>query len=301
MHTSALGPFTVSRLTLGTGRLASSGSGRSISAVARLLDTATDLGINLIDTADSYASGECERLLGRALVGRRDKFIICSKAGYTFCPYPWLGATGASIIKQLIHRTRGRQDFGAARIRRSLEASLLRLRVTTLDLFLLHTPSVTDLENPALLEVLQEAQQAGRIRAWGVSCQDPVVVQMATKIAGCQVFQLPVNPFEPSLPPEVLASLAQNKKGIMANRVFLSGDLLRLGGTGLSQQHLLDQLSRRANCTLSALLLQFADTQPGVSTVLTGTTQPTHLQQNASSLHLPLPPAVLSEMRSIFI
>ena len=76
MHTSALGPFTVSRLTLGTGRLASSGSGRSISAVARLLDTATDLGINLIDTADSYASGECERLLGRALVGRRDKFII---------------------------------------------------------------------------------------------------------------------------------------------------------------------------------------------------------------------------------
>src|SRR5580692_7208676 len=69
---------------LGTGRLASVSGGISRADAGRLIGVAEDCGINLIDTADSYAQGECEKIIGAALQGKRGKFILTTKAGHSF-------------------------------------------------------------------------------------------------------------------------------------------------------------------------------------------------------------------------
>lgn len=91
MEMRALGGQRVSMLGLGTGRLASLGAGYSRAQAAECLAAAAESGLNLIDTADSYGSGDCERLLGRLLADLRHPFLLSTKSGYTYCRLPaWL-------------------------------------------------------------------------------------------------------------------------------------------------------------------------------------------------------------------
>ena len=85
---------------LGTGRLGSVAGGISRAEAARLLGAAEDCGVNLIDTADSYAQGGCERIIGAALRGKRGKFIIATKAGYCFGSV----AGGLRLLKPVARR-----------------------------------------------------------------------------------------------------------------------------------------------------------------------------------------------------
>src|SRR4051794_35201591 len=90
-------------LGLGTGRLASVSAGISRADAARLIDTAADLGVNLIDTADSYAQGWSERLLGDLLRGRRDKFLVTTKAGYCFPDLPCALRLAGPFVKKIVN------------------------------------------------------------------------------------------------------------------------------------------------------------------------------------------------------
>ena len=103
-----------------------------------------DLGLTLIDTAEMYADGESERLVGEAVAGRRDQVFIVSKA------YP--------------------QNASRSRLRSACEASLDRLGTDRLDLYLLHwRGSVPLAETVAAMEGLRED---GLILRWGVSNLD---------------------------------------------------------------------------------------------------------------------------------
>jgi Aldo/keto reductase family len=73
VETSTIAGIDVSQLGLGTSRMASLGSGRSRRDAARLLDTAADLGITFIDTADTYGSTASERWLGEVMQGRQNR------------------------------------------------------------------------------------------------------------------------------------------------------------------------------------------------------------------------------------
>ncbi|GAA2051184.1 aldo/keto reductase [Streptomyces cheonanensis] len=89
---------------------------------AAMLDLAEEAGITQLDTANVYAGGACEEMLGTLLAGRRDRFRIASKAGV-----PHEDARGAAPLS-------------AGALRRSVEGSLRRLRTDRLDLFYLHQP-----------------------------------------------------------------------------------------------------------------------------------------------------------------
>lgn len=119
-------------------------------AVSRLLDTARELGINLIDTAPAY--GCSEERLGRLLTNRHD-WVLCGKAGEEF-------RDGQSYF-----------DFRAAAIRSSVERSLRRLRSDHLDIVLLHSDGNDHavLEQNDGFDALERLRDEGLVRAIGLS------------------------------------------------------------------------------------------------------------------------------------
>ncbi|WP_444984956.1 aldo/keto reductase [Halomonas mongoliensis] len=107
----------------------------------RALQHGLSLGLALIDTAEMYADGGAEEVVGRALLGRRHEAFLVSKV------YPWNAGRDAAIA--------------------ACEASLERLGTDYLDLYLLHWPGEIPLEET--LEAFERLREAGKIRRFGVS------------------------------------------------------------------------------------------------------------------------------------
>jgi aryl-alcohol dehydrogenase-like predicted oxidoreductase len=118
--------------------------------VRQLLDSARELGINLIDTAPAY--GNSEERLGK-LLSDRDAWVLCTKVGEEF-------SGGSSHF-----------DFSAKHTRLSIERSLQRLRTDYLDLVLIHSDGndLSVLEDTDCAATLMELKQQGLIRAIGMS------------------------------------------------------------------------------------------------------------------------------------
>jgi aryl-alcohol dehydrogenase-like predicted oxidoreductase len=133
--------------------------------VTKLLATAKECGINLIDTAPAY--GISERRLGQLLPGLRTDWVICTKVGETF------------------HNQQSNYDFTAEATRTSLEQSLRLLRTDYLDMVLVHCPD-EDLQSLQSTEVLAELarwQQRGHIRAIGASTKTVAAGLFALEVA----------------------------------------------------------------------------------------------------------------------
>jgi aryl-alcohol dehydrogenase-like predicted oxidoreductase len=117
-------------------------------ATARVVDAALDFGINFLDTADVYGSGQSEEFLGKALKGRWNRVVIATKFG----------------SKMDEQRQGARPDY----IRRALEDSLLRLGTERIDLYQLHRPD-PDTPIADTLAALNDLVQAGKVREIGAS------------------------------------------------------------------------------------------------------------------------------------
>ncbi len=116
----------------------------------RIVHTALDAGINFIDTADVYAHGESEQIVGKALKGRRDDIILATK---------FHGAMGDDPNRQ-----------GSSRrwIIRAVEDSLRRLNTDWIDLYQVHRPR-TDTDIEETLGALTDLVHQGKIRYIGAS------------------------------------------------------------------------------------------------------------------------------------
>ncbi|WP_433349380.1 aldo/keto reductase [Micromonospora sp. CA-111912] len=122
----------------------------SVRAVRRALD----LGVTLFDTADTYGAGHGERVLGRALAGRRDEAVIATKWGYTF-DEDARQATG--------------EDPSPEYLRRAVTDSLRRLDTDRIDLYQLHLGDLPVPRAEALLGVCEDLVADGLVRAYGWS------------------------------------------------------------------------------------------------------------------------------------
>ncbi|MEU7974334.1 aldo/keto reductase [Micromonospora sp. NPDC049089] len=123
----------------------------------RTIHRALDLGVTLFDTASNYGAGHSERVLGRALSGRRDDVVIATKFG--------------NVSEERTRRALG-TDASPAFAVRSLEDSLRRLGTDHVDLYQLH---LNDLPVPAaldLVDTLEALVDQGKIRAYGWSTDD---------------------------------------------------------------------------------------------------------------------------------
>lgn len=122
--------------------------------VRDILDGAQDVGVTLLDTADTYGgNGASEELLGAALKGRRDEFVLATKFGMDAG-----GLNGAD------HGVRGSRRY----IRRAVEGSLRRLQTDHIDLYQLHRPDdLTPIEET--LSALTDLVREGKIGYLGCS------------------------------------------------------------------------------------------------------------------------------------
>ena len=139
------------RLGMGTWHMGERAKDRSAEVAA--LRLGLDLGVSLVDTAEMYGDGEAERVVGEALRGRREGVYLVSKF------YP--------------HHA-GRRELAAA-----CEASLGRLGVDAIDLYLLHWRSSVPFAT--MVETLEKLEAAGKIRRWGVSNLDVADLEELTR------------------------------------------------------------------------------------------------------------------------
>jgi aryl-alcohol dehydrogenase-like predicted oxidoreductase len=211
-----------------------------------LLELAWDLGVNLLDTAPAY--GESEQRLGRWLRQCRREWIIVTKVGEEF-------RDGVSMF-----------DFSAAAARASVERSLRRLGVETLDVVLIHSSGddLAILEREEILPTLRDLQKAGLIRAVGMSSK--TVPGGLRAVQCCDVAMVTYNLSQREELPVIRAAHAAGK-GILIKKGLLSGHL--------------DSLAKDDPIPAS---LELIFTEPGVSSMVVGTLNPEHLRANVAAV-----------------
>jgi aryl-alcohol dehydrogenase-like predicted oxidoreductase len=120
-----------------------------------MIAAALDLGINFFDTADVYGDGHSEVLLGRAMKGRRDQFVVATKIG-------WKGFDGEKGVSAY---------DSVEKIVSGVEESLKRLQTEYVDLIQCHI-DFREPNMPVFVEGFQQLKDQGKVRAYGVSASD---------------------------------------------------------------------------------------------------------------------------------
>ena len=210
-----------------------------------LLNLAWDLGINLLDTAPAY--GVSEERLGRLLGHCQRDWVIVTKVGEEF-------ENGESHF-----------DFSAAATRASVERSLRRLGLETLDVVLIHSngDDLAILQQTAVLPTLRHLQQEGWIRAVGISTK--TVAGGLRAVDCCDVVMVTYNLAQREELPVIRAAQAA-QKGVLIKKGLQSGHL---------DPHAADPVS-------AALRLIYAE--PGVGSVVVGTLNLDHLRANVEKI-----------------
>lgn len=179
------GALRASSLAYGCMRIAGDGSAAARARGRRAVQAAVDSGYTLFDHADIYGSGECERLFGECLSAApalRDQVLIATKCGIRFAGQP----DGDDPA---------RYDFRRDYIVDCVNASLGRLGIERIDLFLLHRPDF--LMNPnEVAAAFDDLHSAGKVAHFGVSNCSPSQVELLRSAVG---FPLLVNQVEINL------------------------------------------------------------------------------------------------------
>lgn len=171
-----------------------------------LIRSAVSRGANFIDTADVYGDGRGERLIGRAIEGRREHAFVATKGGLV---------SGDGTLSR---------HFSPKHLARAAEASRERLGGETIDLYQLHHPTPDDLAQPALWETLAQLRADGVIRHIGVAAQDATGAQAALEHEQVETLQVPLNAFDHELLPLLPRARAAGV-GIIARAPLLGGVL----------------------------------------------------------------------------
>lgn len=169
-----------------------------------LLHAALDMGINFVDTARAY--GESEEIIGRALKGRRDQYILATKSSH-------FTDRGLSV------------DGQQKAVQYSIETSLRLLQTDVIDVFKVHNITKEVMERGDVLRVLQDAQAAGKVRYLGgtvYGVDDPFA---AVEDGSYDVIQVAYNMLDRRLEPKVLPLAAEKGIAVMVRSVLLKGAL----------------------------------------------------------------------------
>ncbi|RLA46520.1 MAG: aldo/keto reductase [Gammaproteobacteria bacterium] len=214
-------------------------------SAAALLAQARDLGINLIDTAPAY--GNSEERLGKLLARQRNDWLICSKVGEEF-------EAGRSCF-----------DFTPEHTRQSVQRSLRRLNTAVIDIMLVHSDGndLHIIQQMGTLQVLEQLQQEGLIRAFGMSTK--TVQGGLAAAAASDVVMLTYNlESQEELP--VLDACASLGRGALIKKALASGHLAR----------------EYPHPVQASMDLVFA--HPATSAAIIGTITPAHLQANVEAV-----------------
>jgi aryl-alcohol dehydrogenase-like predicted oxidoreductase len=162
MRTSTLGGLTVSAQGLGCMGMSEFYGHTDWDESVATIHRALDLGVTFLDTADIYGAGHNEVLVGRAIAGRRDEVQLATKFG----------------IDRSFGDGRRVRRGEPAYVKRSCEASLLRLGVDVIDLYYLHRPPEA-VEIEETIGAMADLVAAGKVRYLGLSEPDGDLLRRA--------------------------------------------------------------------------------------------------------------------------
>lgn len=253
--------ITVSRLGLGTVKF---GRNQGVhypqsfelptdKTIEVLLQTAKELGINLLDTAPAY--GTSEERLGKLLKNQRNQWVISTKVGEEFI------------------EGQSRFDFSPEAIQKSIERSLTRLKTDYVDIVLVHSNGEDKkiIEEYSVFSILSEMKKAGLIRAFGMSTKTLAGGKLA--VENSDVVMVTYNPVHIE-EREVIEHALQNNKSVFIKKGLMSGHLNKIPA-----------VNKEENDPV-ADAMQFIFKQPGVTSLIVGTLNPDHLRHNVKSLPL---------------
>jgi aryl-alcohol dehydrogenase-like predicted oxidoreductase len=227
-----------------------------------VLRRVVELGVNLIDTADSYGPEVSENLIAEALHPYPDGLVIATKGG--------LRRTGPGEWPR---------DAHPDRLRECIEGSLRRLRVDCIDLYQLHAPDPkVPLEDS--LGVLKEAQDQGKIRHVGVSNVSVEELARARAVVEVVTVQNRYNLVDRHAE-DVLDACDAAGIGFIPWFPLAMGDLARPGGA-------LDELSRAHDATPGQLAIAWLLARSPVVLPIPGTASLPHLEENVAAADLEL-------------
>lgn len=303
----------VSPLALGTMTWGvTQGWGTDEPEARRILDAYTERGGNSIDTANFYASGESERMLGRLLQGRRDRYVVATKYALTMRP----GDPNASGN----HRKNMRQ---------SVEDSLQRLASDHIDLLYLH---VWDQRTPVdeILRAFDDLVRAGKILYIGISdtpAWQASRMQAIAELRGWSrlaALQIPYNLTERTVERDLIPMAAAMGMGVLPWSPLAGGvlsgkygveDLAAKGAmdsrksinvaTGrLSERNLaiaaeLGAVAAEIGCTAAQAALAWTLQNPAVTSPILGTRTLAQLQDNLGALAVAFSSEQLQRLQAI--
>ena len=301
----------VSRLSLGTAALGGLYTSVSDEDCTETILTAVDNGINFIDTAPHYGKGTSERRIGRALAGRdRSTLVISTKIGRLLVP----STTDIDDFFMDADNTVERKfDFSASGVRQSLEGSLERLGIDSVEILFIHDPDQN--ADAAIIEAypeLDRMRSEGIIKAIGVGmnqCETPTRVIKETDIDMVLIagrYSL----LDQRALIELLPTAVERNVDIIAAGVFNSGILANpVKGSTYDYVPASEELLAKAvrirevldghQVSLTSAALQFPLRHPAVKSVLVGCRSAAEVKTNIDAFNAPIENKVWDDLVSV--
>ncbi|MDP9039041.1 MAG: aldo/keto reductase [Acidobacteriota bacterium] len=259
------GDLTVNRLGFGAMRIVGEGvwgEPADRDNARAILRRAVELGVNFIDTADSYGPDVSERLIGEALAPYAPGVVVATKAGLTRQgPNKWLPV--------------GRPEY----LHQQIEMSLRRLKLERLDLWQLHRidPRVPVEES---LTVIGRLKRQGKIRHVGLSEVKPHEIEQARKVVDIASVQNQYN-IGDRRHEDVVVYCTEHNIAFIPWFPVAAGKLAQPGGK-------LDEAARRHHATVGQLCLAWLLHRSPVMLPIPGTSSIAHLEENVAAARLTL-------------
>jgi aryl-alcohol dehydrogenase-like predicted oxidoreductase len=288
----------VSRLSMGCNRLGDPGVDPA--EWPPIVRRALALGVNFFDTSNSYNQRRSEEILGAVTAEHPEPTVVATKGGVPV------------ITNDFANR-----DFSAATIVAASEESLRRLRRDTIDLYMLHSPSVAHLESQSWPDAIERLKAQGKIRYFGISTHDHASGTWAIE-HGADFLQIEYDLLDWSAEDELLPLARRHDVGIMIRtplaRGLLSGKFPAGQAippeqqwrrpTGERLQERLRQVEQlrcleRDGQTLAQAALRWLLAQPGVHCVIPGARTVEQLVANVGAIDGELTPAELAGVRQL--
>jgi methylglyoxal reductase len=280
-----------------------------------------DNGMDAIDTAPIYGTGHSERLIGRALAGRRNRTLILTKCGLR-----WDDTNGEFFMK-LEATPDGRpvivyKNVRAGSIVHECEQSLKRLATDVIDLYQVHWPSSSAGAEETVGALIRLKEQ-GKIRHFGVSNYDAGQMRAALEFGPIVSNQVRYNLLDRRIETEIVPFCLQNHLGLICyspmalgllsgkvspEREFPPSDI-RSTHPQYSRANRLEVLrlleamrpiADRHGATLGQTVIAWVIHQPGVTTALVGARNRAQVEENAAAARVKLSEAELAKISEIF-
>ncbi len=242
--------------------------------VKRLLESALDAGLNVIDTAECYRNSE--ELIGQAVAHRRKDFYLFTKCGHP-------------------NGVESRENWSPDSILQSIERSLQRLKTDHVDLVQLHSCSEAELKKGDAIAALQTARERGHTRYIGYS-GDSHAAHYAVSSGAFDTLQTSINIADQEAIDHTLPIAREKQMGVIAKRPIANA-VWRNGHKPIDSYHheywdrlrklqfpFLDHIDHDNLAHTISTALRFTLSVPGVHTAIVGTTKPERWTENAALL-----------------